>query len=257
LPQKIKDEKEFNMESKNVFQRLMNNAGEFLNKVDEYNESRLWKVSILIKYAFETAKSLGLDPAVVSGIIIGDELTRTAYLEVGERYLREKNPSFSKIDFAKRMMTGILEGTDSEKTDLILDGMERLENRNDSSPEQKLAFMLIDGHRYAEGLDTKDKRNICLINYKNRIMVYSKEKGKLTGPVVPVLENPRKAKRNIDEERVLSVLESVHQQFQNHIFVIPGNFERALEGLDKDAEIAYYMLAHPETVIEKWYETRV
>ena len=83
-------------------------------------------------------------------------------------------------------------------------------------------------------------------------MIYSKEKGRLAGPVVPILENPRKMKRKIDEERVLRVLEIVHKQFQNHILEIPGNFERALEGLNEDAEIAYYILAHPEKVIEKW-----
>ena len=234
-----------------LYRRLLDNTGRYLNKIDEYNEERIWKASTKLKYAAETAGALGLDVTVVSGIIFGDELRRTAYGSIGERFLQEKYPGYDELDFAKRILTGILEGTDPETVNVILAGVDRLRDREDTTAEQKLAFMLIDAQNFAQKLDTEPKRSIAFINYKNQLICMSAEKKRLTGPELPVLKDPRPEKRKVDETRAVAALERVFRMFKDHELRIPDSFEGAFAGLEEAAAIACYIVCHPEKEIEK------
>ena len=92
----------------------------------------------------------------------------------------------------RAILGDVLREADPEETARILRGLSHLLPRTDETAEEKLAIMFMDAFSYADGLDTWPKRSICFINFKNRVITYSKREGRLCGPVVPVLPDPRK-----------------------------------------------------------------
>lgn len=240
-----------NMISKELYQRLIDNMNIYLNKKDDYDEPRLYKVSKKVRYVLEAASTLGLDPVVPTGIIIGEELTKTAYGAVGEEYIKSIYPGFDRVDFAKRMMNGLLDGIDSPEKEDIIEGIEHIGDRGDKTPEEKLAYMFIDGFEYSDSFDTKTKRDYCFASYKNRIKSYSLKTGELAGPVIPKNNNPRPKKRSINREHALKVLKEAHKYYKDNKSLIPEGIMKGFGDLDEDALIGCFIVALPEEELER------
>ena len=174
----------------NFYQTLINSVEKYMNFKDEYNENRLIKVSKKLKASAELSRILGLKEEIVAGIIVGDELSKVDYDKTEEASI-DKERDVCKFEFSKTIMNKILNDADELIKKAINEGIDYLEKREDKTPEQKLAFMIIDGFEYSDALKTQQARDICFINYKNRILEYSKKAGQLAGPIIPELKNPR------------------------------------------------------------------
>lgn len=235
-----------------LYNRLKDNSNMYLNKIDKYGENNLSKCRTKVKAGNEIAHALSLNAYIVAGIIYGEGLMRTAFGEVGENFLREKNPNFSNVDFAYRNMLGIISEMESETSGgRILEGIRNLEERKDSKPEEQLAYLIIDGFNYADSLEKKEKRNICFINYKNKVMSQSLLNGAVTGIVIPTPQDLRQKSSSIDENRAMNILNMARIVMRNNYSMVPQSFKKAYAGLDIDTQITYYVGALSESELER------
>ena len=238
-------------EKRDLLQSLVDEIPLFMNKRDEYGEERAPKIGKKMKASMEVADLLGLDPVVTAGIVCGEELMRTAYGEVGKNYLRKINPNFSKTDFAKRIMEVITYGIESDEKKAILEGIERLEDRKDTTPEQKLAFMIIDGFDYADALPDQMSRTVCFVEYKNKIVYYSQDARKLVGPTIPPVKNPRSIRKPVNEKVALKSIKGAIAELKSDSSLAFDGIKEIKKGLDSDVGLAYYVLALSEDELEK------
>ena len=170
---------------------LLRSMPDYLDRYDEYGERRLRKFSSVVKWLLETTRCLGLDDFVTLGLLYGSELMRLREDTILVDPLRNDPETAARVEPVRAILEEVLREADPEKTARILRGLDHLLPRTDETAEEKLAIMFMDAFAYADGLDTRPKRSLCLINYKNRVMTYSRREGRLCGPVVPVLPHPR------------------------------------------------------------------
>ena len=170
---------------------LLRSMPDYLDRYDEYGERRLRKFSSVVKWLLETTRCLGLDDFVTLGLLYGSELMRLREDTILVDPLRNDPETAARVAPVRAILDEVLREADPEKTARILRGLDHLLPRTDETAEEKLAIMFMDAFAYADGLDTRPKRSLCLINYKNRVMTYSRREGRLCGPVVPVLPHPR------------------------------------------------------------------
>ena len=170
---------------------LLRSMPDYLDRYDEYGERRLRKFSSVVKWLLETTRCLGLDDFVTLGLLYGSELMRLREDTILVDPLQNDPETAARVEPVRAILEEVLREADPEKTARILRGLDHLLPRTDETAEEKLAIMFMDAFAYADGLDTRPKRSLCLINYKNRVMTYSRREGRLCGPVVPVLPHPR------------------------------------------------------------------
>ena len=177
---------------KNGVNLLLRSMSDYLDRYDEYGDRRLLKFAVIVKWLLETTRCLGLDDFVALGLLYGSELMRLREDTILVDPLQNDPETAARVAPVRAILREILQEADPEETARILRGLDHLLPRTDETAEEKLAIMFMDAFAYADGLDTRDKRSICFINFKNRVMTYSRREGRLCGPVVPVLPNPRK-----------------------------------------------------------------
>ncbi len=236
--------------SNGVYEKAVLFYGRYLGKRDQYNESRLLKTAKKLKIASNVAKALSLDEDVVLGIIVGDELSRVAYGEIGEEFISLKS-DFNKLDYTTRMTDFVLNSLPADKKKKIREGLKHISNERDTSPEEKLANMIIDGFEYADALEKGPNRDICFINYKNRILEYSKAKKELAGPVIPTIKKPRKPKKQVDSAKAFDNLNKVKMRFEKKNNLVPNEFIREFIGFSRDSINRFYTVSLSEVEIEE------
>lgn len=234
--------------------KMLKSITKYADKRDAYDEFSGLKVAKKVKFAIQGAKSLNLDANNVAQIIIGEGMSHLAYGKLGEDYLKRVDRDFSMEEYTRRLIGAILYNENKTNTEEVISAVNRYKTDDDRSASEKFAFMMMKGFDYADSIRQKDYRDICYINYKNKILKLSAEAKSLTGPIIPDNRNPRPKTMNVNRKRALMRINYAQSYFKSHISLIPEEIRRAFGDLGEDKLSAYYAVSVSERVLEKLYK---
>ncbi len=237
-----------------ALEKMLASITKYADKRDDYDENSGIKIAKKVKFAMQGAKTLNLDSELIAEIIIGEGLSHLAYGPLGEEYLKRIDSKFTMEKYTERIIGGILYGEDKILTDEIISGANRYKKRDHRAASEQFAYMMLDGFSYADALRQKDYRDVCFINYKNKILKMSMESKTLTGPEIPEIKTPRPKNRAVNKRRALARINTAQAYYKDNINLIPIEIRRAFGDLGEDKLSAYYAVSLPERVLEKLYK---
>ena len=230
-------------DSKSTLDKMIKSINKYADKRDDYDENSGLKIAKKVKFAMQGAETLNLDPNMAAQIIIGEGLSHLAYGKLGEEYLKRIDPKFSIEDYTSRLINGILHGESKVVIDEIVTGVNRYRKGEHREATEQFAY-----------IKQKDYRDVCYINYKNKILRMSKKEKMLTGPTIPEIKQPRPKNRQVNRRKALMRINTAQRFYKEHIGAIPIEIRRAFGDLGEDKLSAYYAVTLPERELEKLYK---
>ena len=241
-------------DSKSTLDKMIKSINKYADKRDDYDENSGLKIAKKVKFAMQGAETLNLDPNMAAQFIIGEGLSHLAYGKLGEEYLKRIDPKFSIEDYTSRLINGILHGESKVVIDEIVSGVNRYRKGEHREATEQFAYMMLDGFDYADAIKQKDYRDVCYINYKNKILRMSMDAKMLTGPTIPEIKQPRPKNRQVNRRKALMRINTAQRFYKEHIGAIPIEIRRAFGDLGEDKLSAYYAVTLPERELEKLYK---
>lgn len=224
-------------------------------KTNQYGERRNIEAVLKANMASEIVQFVkGGDQEVAKGIAVGIELGKPTYGELGEEFLREKNPDYKKSGLGVALTKVMLAGLSGERVDKILREVEKvLEGEEEISEEAKAAKI---AHRIYHAANKRKDRNmfntiltmalgkvfratrangtVSHVDYLDKIDEKEPEKD-------IIVRNPQQKE---EFERAFSYYDTNYSE-------IPEKFTTALDGYRKESIVAYYVASMKENNLRR------
>lgn len=134
---------------------------QFLGKCDLYGEPKYFAISAHAEHAAYMAKILGLDGLVARGIYTGIGVASPTYEEVGEQFLRDTLPDYTRGTYGSDLIRAMLKGLSSERLEKICQGVKVILDYGDSEiKEAKLAELMNECYKWTDSFEDRTSAHI-------------------------------------------------------------------------------------------------
>ena len=232
-------------------------------KTNRYGEARdhelLLKAELaesIAEHRFDlTVEQEKRNRTIAQAITVALELGKPAYQEIGEAFLRDKDPSYAKSRLALLLTSLLLQGIECEEKNTILQETEKiLEGAPNLSEEAKaavLAIKIYDGaNKFSKRSDFATVSSVAL----EKVLEATKENGCITEVpyIAAITERESEKKPALRSERHRKILDSAYVHYLAHYDEIPNDFITASDGLPQECATAYYVASLRETDLMKF-----
>lgn len=237
------------LEDDDLMQQLRHKKGKYFGTQSYTTHSCLQDAIVL-------SKLFGCDTEVVCGIILGMDYSKPAYGEYGERFMKGIDPEYSRVQYAKDIIKKLLFGIETDKRDLICNGIEHVFNREVTTTEEQVADMVKYCYDYADRMPSTVERNMYAIKFMEKTIEKSEELGRVVTLKFPdrndlELMDPIEYKK----ERAESLITRFYDYYLEHYDEIPDKFKMGFDGESREKITARYLLTRGEAFIAaKEYE---
>jgi len=176
---------------------------------DEYGDIMLPKTLKTIEGVREIANSFGFEEGTAAAIAVMEELTVPCYGAVGEEFLRQIDPAYTKALYGRRLARRLFRELPEETMETICRGLESLIACTHHTPEEKIALMIKTGRIFADSLERRGVAIIFTNQYKYFIIDKSAEAGVLTDYIIPENDLPKRDK----QEKLEAAMEHIRGKF--------------------------------------------
>lgn len=226
-----------------------------LYRTDSYGDTILEKTIKKFAYAEEIAESFGFDSVVPATIVIIDDLSTPCFGEIGDRFLREIDPEYTRSGYRNLLARKLLNGLESPTTDAIFAGVQNVSKGIHQTPEEQIALMMKTGFAFADSLEKRDLASLFVSRYRVSIIEKTAKTGVLTEPTI--LENTldKREKCEIspeEQENRMKTLRNAHQYFLRNMNKIPQKFKEGWGDVSDEVLAAYYIVGTDDKFLSKF-----
>jgi len=225
---------------------------------DEYGDIMLPKTLKTIEGVREIANSFGFEEGTAAAIAVMEELTVPCYGAVGEEFLRQIDPAYTKALYGRRLARRLFRELPEETMETICRGLESLIACTHHTPEEKIALMIKTGRIFADSLERRGVAIIFTNQYKYFIIDKSAEAGVLTDYIIPKNDLPKRDKLEHTQEelsRRRNILQRVYGYCLANPEKVPERFREGWSGITEEILVSYYVAQLGESEIEELYST--
>ena len=226
-----------------------------LNKKDEYGDENWFNIMQKLKYTVRISDALGFDTTVATAIIIGHDIARPCYGEVGEEFVKSHVSDYSKSKYAKEYIGGLLKNVESPKVKQICDGIENVLNQDIQSPEEQIVSIVNKGFEYSQQYSEREARALMMSKYTSLVIKKSGETGHLAQISIPNdVVSPRQKRSTKNTNDIKQKLEANYKYLLENSNKIPKSFSDIFSNLDSSELAAYYIVSKSENFLDKLYK---
>ena len=236
---------------------------QFLGKCDLYGEPKYFAIMARANTAGDRAKSLGLDGLVAQGIFTGISIASPTYEEVGEEFLRDTLPDYTKGTYGSDLIRAMLSGLSNERLEKICQGVKDILDNGDSEiKEAKLASFIIKCHQLTDSFEDREMAGILSREAVSFMIEYIEDTGEyvIEDSIIRSLESEindpetKHRQKNAWKVECRSDLDFTFEYFMNHTDEIPSEFLSYFPNMDTIKIVAYYVTTRPDTGLLKFVE---
>ncbi len=212
---------------------------------DRYLDDAIKKIS----YGVEIAESFGFDGTVTFAILAIKELAIPNFNAIGDEFLLEVDPQYSRALYGKRLAKKLLNQLNPDEIKPICDGVEHAINKTHCTPEEKIVQMIDTGFEFSVTLEPRSLASLFNSRYKYAINDKTAQAGVLTDHVIPPNTLPRRNAIVCTEEerqRRKALLYAKYTYYLNHPDEIPQAFRMGWDNLDERILVSYYVVGLKE-----------
>jgi hypothetical protein len=238
---------------------------QFLGKCDLYGEPKYFDIMGDANSVGDKAKTLGLDRLVARGIYTGIGVASPTYEEIGEQFLRDVLPDYTKGTYGSDLIRAMLKGLSSERLEKICQGVKDILDYGDSEiKEAKLAALINECYRWTDSFEDRDMALITSQEAIHFLIKYIADTGKyvmeesIKERLKSENDDPetKHRQKNVWKAECRSVLDFAFEYFMNHTNEIPEEFLGFFQGMDKRKVVAYYVTTRPDTGLLEFFEKK-
>lgn len=176
---------------------------------------------------------MGLDGLVAKGIYLGLGISSPTYEEVGEAFLRDILPDYTRGTYGTNIVRAMLKGLTSERLEKICQGVEDiLDKGNSEIKEAKLIMLANKCYRLTDSFEDRGSAS-SLSNLSISFLLEHAEKTSdyvIEESIMRRLEERNRNPKTIHRQKnswkleCLSILDFTLEYFMNHANEIPSEF---------------------------------
>lgn len=226
-----------------------------LYRTDCYGEPMLDKTIKKMAYTEEIANSFGFDAKVATAIVVLRDLATPCYGEIGDDFLREIDPNYTREGYTEKLARKVLNGVEVSTSDVVCNGIRNIAQNKHTTPEEQIALLIQNGFEFSDSLGTKSLASLFFSRYKDYMVEKTAKTGVLTEYVIPENSMPRREKAKISpKERAerMNQLRLAHKYFVANINKIPGSFRNGWGDISDDLLAAYYVVGTDDKFLAKF-----
>lgn len=228
-------------------------------RLNKYGERRQIEATLKAEMAASIISSLPKgDEEVARGITIGIELGKPNFEKLGQEFLAEHIPEYTKSGLAVALTKVMLHGISGERIDEICQGVEGvLEGKADVSEEAKAARMAITIYDLSSKFKDRNDFNGVSTAALSRVFRATEKNGTVctSDPEYLKLLSEFKSQRDVltRNPKRKQEMNTTYKYFSTQFEKIPESFRVALDGYDTETIIAYYVASMREDEIHQIY----
>ena len=226
-----------------------------LYKTDEYGDCMLEKTIKKFSAAEEIAETFGFEPVISSAIVIIDDLATPCYGEIGDEFLSEINPGYTRDKYKEALARKVLNGLDASATEALVTGLQNVSKGIHQTPEEQIALMMKNGFAFADSLKKRELASLFVSRYKYSIIDKTVKTGVLTEHVIPENTLDKRDKLEISEAehaKRLGTLRNAHKYFLKNMGKIPQSFKDGWGIISDELLAAYYIVGNDDKFLAKF-----
>lgn len=226
-----------------------------LYRKDSYGESILEKTLKRIRFSGEIAASFGFDADIASAIVVMTDLATPCYGEIGDRFLQEIDPGYTREEYAVRLTRKVLAGLDETAVDTICRGIRNTARRKHTTPEEQIAILMQKCFAFTDQLENRSLASLFVSRYTQAVISQTVKTRVLSEH--PIRENtlPKRKRPSLSPEEArarMLRLKSAHSHFAANPQELPGDFQTGWGHISGELLAAYYVVGTDDLFLEKF-----
>ena len=231
-----------------------------LYRTDCYGEPMLDKTIKRIAYTEEFATSFGFDAEIATAIIVMMDLATPCYGEIGDSFLKEIDPKYTRTEYTEKLTRKVLAEVESTVCDTICKGIRHVIQQKHTTPEEQIALLIQNGFVFSQSLESQSLSSMFFARYKDYLIEKTAKENVLTDYVIPENNLPRRDLLKLSSEEKESKMEKLraaHRYFVANMDEIPESFREGWGDIVDALIAAYYVVGTDDKFLEKlvWKNT--